>query len=178
MSPTTAFVGQPVTAQWSVDWGNQVCFIVVSIVGPGLSKEVAQSGTTTVVPAAPGTAAYRLEISSPHGTRTLRTRTLTVLPLQRMPSVAAARNADGRLELAMSDDADRVVHGNQTAPSGGLDTWIDAGNNPSAYSVAAETNADGRVEIFGTDRSGQIFHSCRPRRDPAGGRRGRRSAAA
>ena len=72
-------------------------------------------------------------------------------------SIAAARNADGRLLLLGTNSLDNIVYRTQTAP----DSWDGSGwqvFDGSLRAVAAETNSDGRVELFGVNSVGAIVH--------------------
>jgi len=71
-------------------------------------------------------------------------------------SIAAAGNADGRLEIFGTNSQDAVVDRSQTTPGGTWSAW--SVFDGALRSVAAETNADGRVELFGVNSAGQVFH--------------------
>ncbi|EMF01335.1 hypothetical protein J7W19_31150 [Streptomyces mobaraensis NBRC 13819 = DSM 40847] len=71
-------------------------------------------------------------------------------------SIAAARNADGRLELFGTDSTGGVWHRRQVSPGAGWTGWEKF--DGSLTQVAAQTNADGRVELFGVDRTGGVWH--------------------
>jgi hypothetical protein len=76
-------------------------------------------------------------------------------------AAAAARTADGRLQLFAADPAaGQLLHRLQTASNSS--TWSDwAVVDPlvQVRAVAAETNGNGQVELFGTTSSGKITHS-------------------
>ncbi|MHB1876825.1 MAG: CHAP domain-containing protein, partial [Streptosporangiaceae bacterium] len=70
-------------------------------------------------------------------------------------SIAAVRNADGRLELFGTNSADGIFHRWQVAPNGSWSGWSQM---PGALtSVAATRNKDGRLEVFGTNAQGNIW---------------------
>ncbi|WP_308312439.1 tectonin domain-containing protein, partial [Streptomyces sp. ISL-11] len=71
-------------------------------------------------------------------------------------SVAAARNADGRLELFGTNSGDAIYHRSQNSIGGTWGPW--AQFDGALRAVASETNADGRVELFGVNSGGSIYH--------------------
>ena len=76
-----------------------------------------------------------------------------------MVSVAAATNADGRLEVFGADNAGTLKHTWQTAPDGSCSPpWPSLGSGRKIVSVGAATNADGRLEVFGADSAGTLGH--------------------
>ncbi|MFI6333332.1 tectonin domain-containing protein, partial [Micromonospora chersina] len=76
-----------------------------------------------------------------------------------LSSIAAARNADGRIELFGSNELGQVFHRSQTAKNASCcwTPWTQF-DGPGMVKVAAETNLDGRIEMFGLDGVGHIFH--------------------
>jgi Trypsin/Tectonin domain/Putative Ig domain/PASTA domain len=76
-----------------------------------------------------------------------------------LSSIAAARNADGRIELFGSNELGQVFHRAQTAANASCcwTQWAQF-DGPGMVKVAAEANADGRIELFGIDGVGHIFH--------------------
>jgi len=76
-------------------------------------------------------------------------------------SIAAARNADGRLELFASTGLGGIWHRYQQAAN--ASTWIgwsDMGHLPgvSLNPVEAAVNSDGRMEIFAVGSDGAVWH--------------------
>ena len=71
-------------------------------------------------------------------------------------SIAAARDADGRLRMFGANAGGDVFERSQAAPGGAWSSWNEL--DGALRSVAAETNADGRVELFGVNGGGSIFH--------------------
>jgi hypothetical protein len=83
-----------------------------------------------------------------------------------LTSIAAARNADGRLQLVATDAPGRVWVATQVTPGGSaISSW--GSLDGQLTQVAAETNADGRVEILGVNEVGAVFH--RSQVTPGGG---------
>ena len=70
------------------------------------------------------------------------------------PSLAVARNADGRLELFTSGTDHPLWHISQTAPDGDWSDWAPLGGDwaevarGSNVALAVAQNADGRLELF------------------------------
>ncbi|MFF0266696.1 tectonin domain-containing protein [Kribbella sp. NPDC004536] len=71
-------------------------------------------------------------------------------------TLAAARNADGRLELFGSDSHDLVSHRRELDSSHTWSGW-ETVSQVQMRSVAAETNAGGRIELFGVNGGGRVF---------------------
>jgi hypothetical protein len=65
---------------------------------------------------------------------------------QQATQVAAARNADGRLEVFVIGSDKALYHIWQTAPNNGWSGWASLGGNFT--DVAAASNADDRIEVF------------------------------
>ena len=74
------------------------------------------------------------------------------------PSVpAVTRNADGRLQMFITDGNGAVWTRSQAGP--GQNTWTSwAQLDGTMRTVAAATNNDGRIELFALDYSGNIYH--------------------
>ena len=71
-------------------------------------------------------------------------------------SSAAARNADGRMEMFGVDAQHQVWYRTQVAA--GTDTWSSWRSFAGTLStIAAETNGLGRIEVFGVDDAGDVF---------------------
>src|ERR1700741_4802115 len=75
-----------------------------------------------------------------------------------LPSVAA--NADGRLELFVTDLGGELWHVGQTAPNGEWSDWSSFGHpvSPLDSGPAVAANADGRLELFVTVQNGELYH--------------------
>lgn len=81
----------------------------------------------------------------------------SVLAGPAMRSIAAATNADGRVELFGLDQLERIFHRVQASPN----TWDGSSWAPMdglLTSVAMARNADGRLEVFGTNVADAVFH--------------------
>lgn len=79
-------------------------------------------------------------------------------------SVAAARNADGRLEIFTVGTDAKVYSKWQTRPgSGPWSGWLGTQAHVSPF-IAAETNADGRVEMFSVGTDGKVYNRWQWRR--------------
>jgi hypothetical protein len=71
-------------------------------------------------------------------------------------TIAAARNADGKLEIFGTDFANRVFSRTQTtAGTDNRDGWASLDGWLSR--VSAETNGNGQVELFGVNPNGDHF---------------------
>jgi len=71
------------------------------------------------------------------------------------------RNADGRLELFLLANDQKVWHIWQTAPNGAWSGWASLGGPAVQISNGAPfvgNNADGRIEVFATGANGGIYH--------------------
>ena len=78
----------------------------------------------------------------------------------RLRSIGAARNADGRLEAFGTAGDNTIWHNWQTWPGGDRAGWTVLGNVADRLtSIAAATNADGRLEAFGTAGDDSIWHN-------------------
>jgi hypothetical protein len=78
----------------------------------------------------------------------------------RLRTIAAARNADGRLEAFGTAGNDTIWHNWQISPGGGWAGWTSLGApGDRLRTIAAATNADGRLEAFGTAGNETIWHS-------------------
>jgi hypothetical protein len=73
--------------------------------------------------------------------------------------LSVGRNADGRLEVFVVNDAG-LSHIWQTAPNGGWSAWDNLGKPGSTQviSLAVEQNADGRLEAFCGALDGALWH--------------------
>ncbi|MFM9542228.1 tectonin domain-containing protein, partial [Streptomyces turgidiscabies] len=71
-------------------------------------------------------------------------------------SIAAARNADGRLQVFGSNSAGQIYTRSQTSIGGSWSAWVQL--DGGLTQVAAETNANGRIELFGVNSAGQVWH--------------------
>ena len=72
------------------------------------------------------------------------------------------RNADGRLEVFLLGNDQKIWHAWQTAPNGGWGAWASLGSPPVEIANGAPyvgSNADGRVEVFVTGSDGGIYHT-------------------
>ena len=80
--------------------------------------------------------------------------------------LAAATNADGRIELFAVDAAGQVFHTGQNQANGttgwspyGFWPLVDGSSFRASRGIAAVTNLDGRIEVFATDGWGQVLHT-------------------
>jgi hypothetical protein len=74
---------------------------------------------------------------------------------------AAARNADGRVEVFALSATGALHHGWQAKPNGagGWIGWHQLGNGKWFGGAAAAANQDGRLEVFVRDAGGRIYHA-------------------
>jgi acylphosphatase len=75
------------------------------------------------------------------------------------PSIG--QNADGRLEIFIVGQSEKLYHRYQTSPNnsnGWNDKWEDLGGKWNANPVVAN-NADGRLEIFIVGKSEKLYHT-------------------
>ncbi len=79
----------------------------------------------------------------------------------KMNSVAAAKNADGRLEVFTVGDDGRIYYSYETE----VEKWypVSLFQNVEAQELAATTNLDGRLEVFWIGSDHQIYHSWQQR---------------
>lgn len=71
------------------------------------------------------------------------------------------RNADGRLEVFLLANDQKIWHIWQTSPNGGWSGWFSLGGPAASISNGAPfvgNNADGRIEVFTTGADGAIYH--------------------
>jgi acylphosphatase len=71
------------------------------------------------------------------------------------------RNQDGRLEIFIVGQSEKLYHRYQTSPNnsnGWNDKWEDLGGKWNANPVVAN-NADGRLEIFIVGQSEKLYHT-------------------
>ena len=81
-------------------------------------------------------------------------------PDDRNRSIAAACNADGRLEAFATAPDDTNWHCWQTTPGGTWSGWtMLGGSDDRNRSIAAACNADGRLEAFATAPDDTTWHS-------------------
>src|SRR5262249_39243028 len=143
---------------WSVS-APAGCVVNKSVVGPGFSGTVGETGSRLVVPTSVGVNAWLLHILVPgRGMSDLASASMT---LQLQPPVrrtVVARNADGRVQVFLTNENDGIAVGAQTGPGDGFASgWSIM---PGSLRVAAaETNADGRMQQFALDAYGYIFTS-------------------
>jgi hypothetical protein len=157
-TPESIFLGQSVTLRWSA---SAPCNFTVRITGPGLSGEVVSaSGSLTLTPSATGSYTFHVRITVAGVSVMPDSATLTVQSMPALPPVAAARNADGRLEYFRAVD-EKVYWAPQRAPDGRfVNASTPGGSWPAMKSLAAEANADGRMVLFGVNGAGQIFQTA------------------
>jgi hypothetical protein len=74
-------------------------------------------------------------------------------------AVAAARNADGRLEVFCVGRDKLLWHCYQYVPNGNWSPWIPLGSGSWQSSAALGVNADGRLEVFVIGEDGRLWHS-------------------
>jgi hypothetical protein len=78
----------------------------------------------------------------------------------RLASIAAARNADGRLEAFGTAPDNTIWRARQISPGGGWSPWQMLGNPDDRLArIAAAENADGRLEVFGTAPDNTIWRA-------------------
>lgn len=79
----------------------------------------------------------------------------------RLTSIAAAQNADGRIEAFGTGPDNTIWHAWQTAPSTNQWSPWEMRGNPDdlLVTIAAASNADGRLELFGTAADNTIWHA-------------------
>jgi hypothetical protein len=86
----------------------------------------------------------------------------------RLATIGAARNADGRLEAFGTARDNTIWHARQTSPGGSWSSWQMLGiPDDKLVSIAAARNADGRLEVFGTAPDDTIWHAWQT--SPGGG---------
>jgi acylphosphatase len=72
-------------------------------------------------------------------------------------AVAAAANADGRLQVFATAADESVATISQTAPGGSWTTWTSLGGSVSDYLNAA-SGSDGRIEVFARGWENELWH--------------------
>ena len=80
-------------------------------------------------------------------------------PGDKLAAIAAARNADGRLEAFGTATDHTIWHAWQTAPGGGWSAWHRLSKRIDLVNLAAEQTVDGRLEVFAIARTNTIWHT-------------------
>jgi Tectonin domain len=158
-SMATAQAGWPVTLSWQVYETASDCWAPVILAADGSSQQVSTSGSMSVTPPV-GTTSWDLRVTSPNGSATVATVSVTVTALASAPSMAVTSDSTGRLQYFEVDSNDTVSRSGQAQPNSGFGQLY--GGPGSMRSITAALNGDNQIMVVGTNATGQIFQNLVP----------------